>query len=112
MTTVVAVRKTGQVALAADALVTFGDTRLDPRIEDNPKIFDLDTPVGLTDVGMAGTVAHFPVLRKALAVPAPQLRLLGQQDEIFDTFSRPHPVPKDLSRGPAHLFTFKLKAAK
>lgn len=95
MTTVVVVRKNGQVALAADTLVTFGDTRLKHRFEDNSKIFALETPVGLTYVGMAGTVAHFPVLRKALASLAPELRLFGSKDEIFDTFSRLHPVLKD-----------------
>jgi ATP-dependent HslUV protease subunit HslV len=95
VTTVVVVRKAGQVAIAADTLVTFGDTRLTNRFEDNSKIFALDAPVGTTYVGMAGTVAHFPVLRKALAAMAPEQRLLGTKDEIFDTFSRLHPVLKD-----------------
>ncbi|QHI97173.1 MFS transporter [Xylophilus rhododendri] len=95
MTTVVVVRKNGQVALAADTLVTFGDTRLKHRFEDNSKIFSLDTPAGTTYVGMAGTVAHFPVLRKSLAAMAPEQRLFGSKDEIFDTFSRLHAVLKD-----------------
>jgi ATP-dependent protease HslVU (ClpYQ) peptidase subunit len=44
---------------------------------------------------MAGSVAHFPVLRKAMnALPAEQV-LLGSKDEIFDTFTRLHPVLKD-----------------
>ena len=38
MTTVVVVKKAGMVAIAADALVTFGDTRLAHRFEDNSKI--------------------------------------------------------------------------
>ena len=65
MTTVVVVKKAGQVAIAADTLVTFGDTRLGQRFEDNSKIFKIDTPAGPSYVGMAGTVAHFPALRLA-----------------------------------------------
>ena len=48
MTTVVVVKKAGQVAIAADSLVTFGDTRLSERFEANSKIIALDTPVGVT----------------------------------------------------------------
>jgi hypothetical protein len=33
MTTVVVVKKAGNVAIASDSLVTFGDTRLGPRFE-------------------------------------------------------------------------------
>jgi len=33
MTTLVVVKKNGQVAIAADTLVTFGDTRLSSRFE-------------------------------------------------------------------------------
>ncbi len=96
MTTVVVVRKAGQVAMAADTLVTFGDTRLPHRFEDNNKIFTVDTPAGQSYVGMAGTVAHFPVLRKAmLALPKDQL-LLGSKDEVFDTFTKLHPLLKEL----------------
>jgi ATP-dependent protease HslVU (ClpYQ) peptidase subunit len=86
VTTVVVVKKAGQVAIAADTLVTFGDTRLSHRHEANSKLFKVDTPAGPSWVGMAGTVAHFPVLRKAMnALPKDQL-LLGSRDEVFDTF--------------------------
>ena len=95
MTTLVIVKKNGQVAIAADTLVTFGDTRLSSRFESNSKIFKVDTPAGGTYIGMAGTVAHFPVLRKALgSMPKDQLRL-GSKDEVFDTFTRLHPYLKD-----------------
>ena len=46
MTTVVVVKKGGQVAIAADTLVTFGDTRLGHRFEANSKLFKVDTPAG------------------------------------------------------------------
>ena len=95
MTTLVVVKKAGQVAIAADTLVTFGDTSLTHRFEANSKIFKVDTPAGLSYVGMAGTVAHFPVLRKAMAaLPKVQLKL-GSRDEVFDTFVKLHPMLKE-----------------
>jgi ATP-dependent protease HslVU (ClpYQ) peptidase subunit len=95
MTTLVVVKKAGQVAIAADTLVTFGDTSLTHRFEANSKIFKVDTPAGLSYVGMAGTVAHFPVLRKAMAaLPKEQLKL-GSRDEVFDTFVKLHPMLKE-----------------
>ena len=95
MTTLVVVKKNGQVAIAADTLVTFGDTRLSSRFESNSKIFKIDTPSGSSFIGMAGTVAHFPVLRKAMAaLPREHLRF-GSKDEVFDTFTRLHPVLKE-----------------
>jgi len=95
MTTLVVVKKAGQVAIAADTLVTFGDTSLTHRFEANSKIFKVDTPAGMSYVGMAGTVAHFPVLRKAMAaLPKEQLKL-GSRDEVFDTFVKLHPMLKE-----------------
>ena len=95
MTTVVVVKRNGQVAIAADTLVTFGDTRLSNRFEANCKLFKVDTTAGPSYVGIAGTVAHFPVLRKAmLALPKKEL-LLGSKDEVFDTFTKLHPMLKE-----------------
>ncbi len=95
MTTVVAVRKAGQIAIAADTLVTFGDTRLAHRFEDNTKIFRVDTDTGPSYIGMAGTVAHFPVLRKALATMPREIMQLDSKEEVFDTFTKLHPYLKD-----------------
>ena len=95
MTTVVVVKKAGQVAIAADALVTFGDTRLSHRFEENSKLFKVDAVDGASYVGMAGTVAHFPALRKAMqALPKGQLRLHGK-DDVYDTFLKLHPRLKE-----------------
>ena len=95
MTTVVVVKRNGQVAIAADTLVTFGDTRLSNRFEANSKLFKVDTTAGPSYVGIAGTVAHFPVLRKAmLALPKKEL-LFGSKDEVFDTFTKLHPMLKE-----------------
>ena len=95
MTTLVVVKKAGQVAMAADTLVTFGDTRLSHRFEVNSKIFKVDTPAGTSYVGMAGTVAHFPVLRKAMAALPKELLKLDTKDEVFDTFVKLHPLLKE-----------------
>jgi ATP-dependent HslUV protease subunit HslV len=91
LTTVCVVRKGGQVAIAADSLVTFGDTRLPHGYEDNDKLF----PVGESYFGMSGTTAHFPVLRKALAAMTPDDLKLGSRDEVFETFLKLHPKLKE-----------------
>ncbi|MDB5743687.1 MAG: proteasome, and subunit [Polaromonas sp.] len=95
MTTLVVVKKAGQVAMAADTLVTFGDTRLTNRFEANSKIFKVDTPDGVSLIGMAGTVAHFPVLRKAMAALPPEHLRLGSRDDVFETFIKLHPLLKE-----------------
>ena len=95
MTTLVVVKKAGQVAIAADTLVTFGDTSLTHRFEANSKIFKVETLAGLSYIGMAGTVAHFPALRMAMsALPKGELKL-GSRDEVFETFLKLHPLLKD-----------------
>ena len=95
MTTVVVVKKAGQIAIAADTLVTFGDTMLSKRYEDNAKIFRVDTDAGPSYIGMAGTVAHFPVLRKAMGSMPREILQLNSKDEVFDTFTKLHPYLKD-----------------
>jgi ATP-dependent HslUV protease, peptidase subunit HslV len=91
MTTVAVARKNGQVAIAADTLVTFGDTRLAHGYEDNDKLFQ----VGESWFGMSGTTAHFPVLRKALTLLPPDELKLESRDDVFDTFLKLHPKLKD-----------------
>jgi ATP-dependent HslUV protease, peptidase subunit HslV len=91
VTTVVVTRVGNSVSIAADSLVTFGDTRLPHGYEANDKLFK----VGDSWIGMAGTVAHFPVLRRALnALPADELKL-HSRDEVFDTFLKLHPKLKE-----------------
>ena len=95
MTTVVVVKKAGQVAIASDGLVTFGDTRLGHRYESNSKLFKVDAVGGPSYIGAAGTVAHFPALRKALALLPPESLKLHSKDEVYDTFLQLHPVLKE-----------------
>jgi ATP-dependent HslUV protease subunit HslV len=91
LTTVTVTRVGQQVAIAADTLVTFGDTRLAHGYEANDKLFQ----VADTWIGMAGTTAHFPVLRKALGSLPPEELKLHSRDEVFDTFLKLHPKLKD-----------------
>jgi ATP-dependent protease HslVU (ClpYQ) peptidase subunit len=91
VTTVTVVRKGAQVAIAADSLVTFGDTRLAHGYEINEKVFR----IGDSWFGMAGTTAHFPVLRKALgSLGADELRL-DSRDAVFEVFLKLHPKLKE-----------------
>jgi len=91
VTTIAVVRKGGQVAIAADALVTFGDTRLAHGYEANDKVFR----IGDSWLGMAGTTAHFPVLRKALGTLSTAELQLGSRDAVFETFLKLHPKLKE-----------------
>ncbi len=91
MTTVVVARLGGTVAIAADTLVTFGDTRLAHGYEANEKLFKM----GDSWIGMAGTTAHFPVLRRALSALPPDELKLHSRDQIFDTFLKLHPKLKE-----------------
>ena len=95
MTTVVVVKKAGQVVMAADTMVTFGDTRLPHRFEANSKIFKVNGLQGISHIGMAGTVAHFPALRKAMDVLPKEELKLSSKDEVYDTFLKLHPLLKD-----------------
>jgi hypothetical protein len=91
MTTVVVARKGNTVAIAADTLVTFGDTRLGHGYEANLKMFK----AGDSWIGMAGTTAHFPVARRALASLPPDELKLHSRDEVFETFLKLHPKLKE-----------------
>ncbi len=44
---------------------------------------------------MAGTTAHFPVLRRALAALPPEELKLDSRDQVFDTFLKLHPKLKE-----------------
>jgi ATP-dependent protease HslVU (ClpYQ) peptidase subunit len=90
MTTIVAVKKNGQIAIASDALVTFGETRLPHGYEVNEKIFQ----VGDSYIGLAGSTAHFAVLADALRGLGEDCRLHGRM-QVFSTFQKLHAVLKE-----------------
>ncbi len=90
MTTLVVVKKQGQIAIASDALVTFGETRLPHGYELNEKIFT----VGESYIGLAGSTAHFAVVAEALRGLGEDCRLASRQ-QVFATFQKLHSVLKD-----------------
>lgn len=90
MTTCVVVKKNNQIAIASDSLVTFGDTRLSNAYEANNKIFQ----VGESYVTLAGTAAHFPVMRKLLTEMGEDCKL-STRDEVFATYSKVHQILKE-----------------
>jgi ATP-dependent HslUV protease subunit HslV len=90
MTTCVVVKKDNQIAIAADTLVTFGDTRLSNSYEANSKIFK----VGDSYITLAGTAAHFPVMRKLLTEMGDSCKLRNR-DEVFETYSKVHQILKE-----------------
>ncbi|MGB4347850.1 MAG: MFS transporter, partial [Burkholderiaceae bacterium] len=80
MTTCVVVRKNNVIAMAADSLVTFGDTRLSQAYEANDKIVQ----VGDSYISLAGTTAHFPVMKKLLTDMGEECKL-SSREEVFET---------------------------
>jgi ATP-dependent HslUV protease, peptidase subunit HslV len=89
MTSVVVVRKGKSIAIASDALVTFGETRLSGSYEANEKIIR----IGNSYIGMAGSTAHFEVMRRVLVgMDKPSL---NSRHEVFDTFLQAHAILKE-----------------
>ena len=84
-------RKGGQLVIASDSLVTFGETRLPAGYEANDKMFSVAGSV----IGAVGSTAHMPVLRQALSSLPPENLQLHSRDALFDTFTRLHPQLKD-----------------
>lgn len=90
MTTIVVVKKNGKVAIGADTLTTFGDTRLTAAYEDSSKILR----VGDSCIGVAGSSAHFAVLSQAFATLGHEVRL-HSREQVFDGFSKIHTLLKE-----------------
>lgn len=90
MTTIVAVKKNGVVAIAADTLTTFGNTRLHASQDGS---HDKILQIGDSYVGVCGSAAHHLVLASLLA-KTPDVQL-GSKAAIFETFRKLHPVLKE-----------------
>lgn len=89
MTTITVAKKGNQIAIAADRLTTFGDTRLSARYEPNPKIFKVRD----TFIGIAGSSAHHHVVANALhKLDSPQF---GNKEQVFATMLALHPLLKE-----------------
>ncbi len=91
MTTIVAVRKGDQVAIAADSQTTFGD---DQKLLAGYDVFhDKIFRMGANYLAVSGSAAHDLVLQGALK-SVKKLDLTSRQ-AIFDTFRKLHPKLKD-----------------
>jgi len=90
MTTIVAVRKNGMAAIAADTLTTFGNTRLPSHLDAS---HDKILHIGSSHVGVCGSAAHHLVLANLLA-KSPGVQL-NSKAEIFETFRKLHPILKE-----------------
>jgi ATP-dependent protease HslVU (ClpYQ) peptidase subunit len=90
MTTIVAVKKNGVVAIAADTLTTFGNTRLHALQDSSP---DKILRIGDNFIGVCGSAAHHLVLTSLLTKSSDVL--LNSKASIFETFRKLHPVLKE-----------------
>jgi ATP-dependent HslUV protease, peptidase subunit HslV len=90
MTTLVAVRKNDQIAIAADSLTTFGDTRLSAEFDRTPdKILRHQD----TYIGLCGSAAHQLVFQSLLARGSDFD--FATKAGIFETFRKLHPILKE-----------------
>lgn len=90
MTTLVVVRKGGHVAIAADSLTTFGDTRL---ASEHDRTWDKIVRYRDTYLGLCGSAAHQLVFENLLAQHGDLD--LSSKAAIFETFRKLHPILKE-----------------
>jgi ATP-dependent HslUV protease subunit HslV len=90
MTTVVAVRKNDEIAIAADSLTTFGDTRLTAEFDRAP---DKIVRYRGSYIGLCGSAAHQLVFESLLAKHNDLD--FSNTGAIFETFRKLHPILKD-----------------
>jgi ATP-dependent protease HslVU (ClpYQ) peptidase subunit len=90
MTTLVVVRKGDEIAIAADSLTTFGDTRL---AATHDRAYDKIVQYRGTYLGFCGSAAHQLVFESLLR----QHENLDFSDKfaIFETFRKLHPILKE-----------------
>lgn len=90
MTTLVAVRKNDEIAIASDSLTTFGDTRLSAQFD---KTYDKIVHYKGTYVGLCGSAAHQLVFQSLLAKHTDLD--FSSKGSIFETFRKLHPILKE-----------------
>ena len=94
MSTITVAHVGGQLAMSADALTTFDETRLPPDMDGaGEKIVRVETPRGEAYVGIVGYTAHALVLQDALE--RMEDADLSSRRGIFETFRALHPVLKE-----------------
>ena len=90
MTTIVVAKKNGVVAIGADSLTTFGDTRL---TEHHKRVHDKILRVKDTMIALCGSSAHFVVMENVFA-KAEHLDF-SSRSGVYETFRRLHPLLKE-----------------
>jgi ATP-dependent protease HslVU (ClpYQ) peptidase subunit len=90
MTTIVAVRKSDEIAIAADSLTTFGDTRLSAQYD---RTSDKIVHYKGTYLGLCGSAAHQLVFQNLLAKHSDLD--FSTKSAIFETFRKLHPILKE-----------------
>jgi len=90
MTTIVVVRKGDTVAIAAESLTTFGDTKLDAA---NDRGSDKIVRYRDTYLGLCGSAAHQLVFESLLAKNGDLD--FSNKAAIFETFRKLHPILKE-----------------
>ena len=90
MTTLVAVRKNDEIAIAADSLTTFGDTRLSAEYDRTSEKIVLYKG---TYIGLCGSAAHQLVFESLLATHKDLD--FSNKAAIFETFRKLHPILKE-----------------
>jgi ATP-dependent protease HslVU (ClpYQ) peptidase subunit len=90
MTTIVVVRKGDEIAIAADSLTTFGDTRLAAH---HDRTYDKIVMYRGSYVGLCGSAAHQLVF-DSLLKKHDDLDLTTKAS-IFETFRKLHPILKE-----------------
>ena len=90
MTTLVAVRKAGHIAIAADSLTTFGDLRLSAAFD---KSYEKILHYKGSYIGLCGSAAHQLVFESILK-DAKDMDFSGKT-AIFESLRKLHPVLKD-----------------
>jgi ATP-dependent protease HslVU (ClpYQ) peptidase subunit len=90
VTTLTVVKKGDTVAIAADGLTTFGDTRLARSYKgEHDKILS----IAGSWIGICGSSAHHLVLQSAFS-KLEDVKL-GSRMEVYETFRRLHPILKE-----------------
>jgi ATP-dependent HslUV protease, peptidase subunit HslV len=90
MTTLVVVRKGDSVAIAADSLTTFGDTKL---AAEHDRTYDKIVRHRDTYIGLCGSAAHQLVFQSLLAKHGDLD--FSHKAAIFETFRKLHPILKE-----------------
>lgn len=90
MTTLVVVRKDGEIAIAADSLTTFGDCRL-AAVHD--RTYDKIVHYRDSYIGLCGSAAHQLVFESLLR--RHEDLDFSNKFAIFETFRKLHPILKD-----------------